>query len=225
MKENIEKLKQIINDNKELNGFFTQQELFSWNISINDINFLLENNIIEKIDDDIYCVANQFFDFYYYINIVVKNSVFSCEPSSFLNTYSDNSFVETYFLIVPKEVEKSVVEKLKTKFKNNFIIKVENKEIYELGIVEIETPFGSKVKSYDKEKTLCDFIKYKKEVEFDTFLQYVENYFSWWKKDKDINPLLAYANKMGLENDVRFIIENWKDLDLLKQYHQLSKTN
>lgn len=34
-------------------------------------------------------------------------------------------------------------------------------DIYELGVVEIETPNGNKVRAYDKERCICDIIRSK----------------------------------------------------------------
>ena len=39
-------------------------------------------------------------------------------------------------------------------------------DIYNLGIVEIKIPNGNKVRTYDKEKYICDIIRVKRKIGF-----------------------------------------------------------
>ena len=59
--------------------------------------------------------------------------------------------------IVMDDIQK--VEKLlKNKNYQFFYLK---EELYEIGIVEMKTPYGNKVKVYDLERTICDSIRNK----------------------------------------------------------------
>jgi len=55
---------------------------------------------------------------------------------------------------------------------NNVLIKDKNyqffylkDELYEIGITEMKTPYGNKVKVYDLERTICDIIKNRKRLD------------------------------------------------------------
>ena len=78
-------------------------------------------------------------------------------------------------------------------------------EAYNLGIVETTTSLGNIVKVYDKEKTICDLIKHKDKMEFETYVKALNNYAR--SKDKNINKLMEYAQIMKIENKVRSQIE------------------
>ena len=73
-------------------------------------------------------------------------------------------------------------------------------ETYNLGIVDVVTVFGNKVRVYDKEKTICDLIKNKEKVEFEIYVKALNNYAK--SKDKNINKLVEYARIMKIESKV-----------------------
>ena len=68
------------------------------------------------------------------------------------------------------------------------------KDIYPLGIIQVETIFGNMVDVYDLERTLCDLIKNRAEIEGDIFAQSLRSYLKHPKKD--LPQLFAYAKEM-----------------------------
>ena len=47
----------------------------------------------------------------------------------------------------------------------NVILNFVKKEILDLGVIEMKSPFGMKIKVYDIERTICDIIKNKMDAE------------------------------------------------------------
>lgn len=76
---------------------------------------------------------------------------------------------------------------------------------YSLGIIEIETIFGNKIRTYDKEKTICDFIRNRNKIESEAFVKCLKNYKK--SKDKDVNKLMEYARIMKIEKEVNSLME------------------
>ncbi len=76
---------------------------------------------------------------------------------------------------------------------------------YFLGISEVSTSLGNRVKAYDKEKTVCDLIKHKNKVEFEVYLKALNLYAR--SREKDINKLMKYAKAMKIEKEVRTQME------------------
>jgi len=79
------------------------------------------------------------------------------------------------------------------------------KDIYPLGIIQVETMFGNMVDVYDLERTLCDLIKNRAEIEGDIFAQSLRNYLKHPKKD--LSQLFAYAKEMKILQQTQEIIE------------------
>ena len=73
-------------------------------------------------------------------------------------------------------------------------------DIYELGLTEIETPMGNKVKVYDIEKCICDVIRSKNRMDSEHIKHCVGEYIK--RKDKDLVKLSLYAEKLGIKKVV-----------------------
>lgn len=76
---------------------------------------------------------------------------------------------------------------------------------YSLGITEIRTVFGNKVRVYDKEKTVCDFIKNRRKIDSESFVKCLNRYKK--SPDKNINRLMGYAKTMRIEKEVNSLME------------------
>lgn len=77
---------------------------------------------------------------------------------------------------------------------------------YSLGIKEINTALNNKVKAYDLEKTICDFIKNKSKIDNDLFDECLLNYKK--RSDKNIANLLRYALEMKITNEIHNLLED-----------------
>ena len=78
-------------------------------------------------------------------------------------------------------------------------------EWYKLGITEVKTPSGAKVKAYDKERTICDIVRKRAKVDPAVFKQAIRSYAR--SKDKNLVQLSFYAQKMNIEASVYEIME------------------
>ncbi len=76
---------------------------------------------------------------------------------------------------------------------------------YKLGLAEVETPSGLKVKAYDKERTICDIIRKRATIDSAVFRQAIRDYVR--SKDKDLARLSAYACAMSMEARVFEVME------------------
>ena len=76
---------------------------------------------------------------------------------------------------------------------------------YGLGIADVTTSLGNVVRVYDKEKTVCDLIRHKEKVEFETYTKTLNLYAR--SKDRDINKLMEYARILKIEKEVRSQME------------------
>lgn len=69
----------------------------------------------------------------------------------------------------------------------------------------METNFGYKIKVYDMEKTVCDFIKNRDRIEAESFVKCMHFYKR--NKDKDLGRLYKYAKIMKIYDKVFEIME------------------
>lgn len=80
-----------------------------------------------------------------------------------------------------------------------------NKDIFELGKIEIESPQGKIVPIYDIERTLCDMLKSKQNQDIEIIKYAFKTYVKSSKKD--IYKLIEYAKKLKVDKEVNTYLE------------------
>ena len=78
-------------------------------------------------------------------------------------------------------------------------------EWYEMGLAEVETPSGAKVRAYDKERTICDLIRKRTAFDPAVFRQAIRDYVR--SRDKNLARLSDYARAMNIESRVYEVME------------------
>lgn len=76
---------------------------------------------------------------------------------------------------------------------------------YEMGLAEVETPSGAKVRAYDKERTICDLIRKRTAFDPAVFRQAIRDYVR--SRDKNLARLSDYARAMNIESRVYEVME------------------
>ena len=79
------------------------------------------------------------------------------------------------------------------------------KEKFDIGIIQIYSPYGNKIKVYNKERSICDMIKHSDEFELELYNKILVNYMK--SKDKDLNKLVNYAKMFNIYDKVISILE------------------
>ena len=79
------------------------------------------------------------------------------------------------------------------------------KELHDVGIVTMNTPFGNSVPVYDMERTICDLIRSRSGIEMQTFQDALKQYAK--RKDKNLRKLMRYAQMFRVEKLLRQYLE------------------
>lgn len=75
---------------------------------------------------------------------------------------------------------------------------------FNIGITTINVN-GNKVKIYDKEKTICDCVRYRNKIGMDIFKEVLKEYIR--SKEQNINKLMEYAKELGVKNVLQDYLE------------------
>ena len=89
--------------------------------------------------------------------------------------------------------------------KDDTIIHHVDKSIYEMGVTECSTVFGNIVKVYDKERTICDLIANRKNIDVEIFSKALKHYAA--DSERDYRKLRKYAKRMNISEKVDSILE------------------
>ena len=179
-------IRQIMNIN---NGMLSTRMIEPLNISRQYLSIMENNNDIEKVSRGIYLSPSAFEDSYFSFQQKYKKAIFSHMNALYFYGMTEE-FPYNYTVTVPQSYHVDTVnEKC-----NVFYV---SDDIYELGIVEIETPSGNKVRAYDKERCICDIIRSKGRMDLEQVKKTIKQYMQC--KDKDMVKLSEYSKKMGIK--------------------------
>ncbi len=185
----IDTIKQIMNTN---NGMLSTRMIEPLNISRQYLSIMENNNDIEKVSRGIYVSPSAFEDSYFFFQQKYKKAIFSHMNALYFYDMTEE-FPYNYTVTVPQSYHVDVVnEKCKVFYVSD--------DIYELGVVEIETPNGNKVRAYDKERSICDIIRSKGRMDSEQVKKAIKQYMK--SQDKDIAKLSEYSKKMGINQKV-----------------------
>ena len=188
-KSNIETIIELMNNN---NGYITSKLITGLGIHRMYLNILQKEKVIEKVANGVYMDVNKLEDSYYVFSISTPNAVFSHMMALYFYGLSIKAPSEQYDITVCNNY-------FNYKIKNHNVFYV-SEDIYNLGLTEVETPAGNKVKVYDIERCICDIIRSKKRMDIEHVKYSVKEYLK--RKDKDLNKLSTCADKMGINKEV-----------------------
>ncbi len=193
---NYSSIKKIINAN---GGFITRKNINEHNIPSAFLSQYVKKNDLIKYDTGFYAEKSWIKDDYFVFQYKYPKLIFSFYAAAYLHGLGD--YIPTYLEITgPKNYRPFPLPK------EGVILHTDTRDsTYNLGIVEIETPFGNKVKTYDMEKTVCDFIRNRGRIDVESFVKCLRAYYK--RKNKNLHNLLIYSKIMKIEEDVRHVME------------------
>lgn len=193
--DNIEKIKKLL---KRKNGIITTREVENIGINSRVLTRMIEKGIIERVARGIYISANTLEDKYFITQAICKKGIFSHETALYFHDLCDRTPIK-YQLTIPSYYNNVLIKDKDYQF---FYLR---DELYEIGITEMKTPYGNKVKIYDLERTICDIIRNKKKIEIALFTDAMKRYAE--RKDRNSIKLHKYAKLFNIEDEVRKYLE------------------
>ncbi len=188
----------IIELAEKFNGYITTKEVSKNDIPKIYLTQLVDEKKLIRISRGLYMLPDCFEDEYYRFQVITNYSVFSLETALYLHNYSDR-VPTVYNITVPRNYNGYLSKE------KNVKLSYVKEELLNLGITEIESPLGQKIKVYDLERTICDIIKFKSKVDPEIFSKALKQYVK--SKDKNLNNLIIYARKLNVEDEVRKYME------------------
>ena len=194
----MDKALKLIDIIKNNGGYITAKEIERKNINRYHLMLLLKEGQIIRISRGYYSLKNGFADNFYIMLSKSKRSVFSDATALYLHDLSDRN-PSIYDITIPYGYGNSY------KDEKNVNLHYVKKELLDLGVIEMESPFGMKVRVYDVERTICDIVKNKNRMDSEIFTRALQRYSKL--KSKDLNKLMRYAKKLKVDKKVREYME------------------
>ncbi|SQF66581.1 MULTISPECIES: type IV toxin-antitoxin system AbiEi family antitoxin domain-containing protein [Streptococcus] len=187
----------VLNYLKQNNGIITYKDCKELGVPAVYLSRLENEEKIFRVDKGIYLSTDGDYDEYYFFQYRFSRAIYSYVSALYLQGFTDE--IPQYFEVtVPRGY----------RFNNppqNLAVHTVPKEIVDLGIISIKTPWGQTVKTYDFERIICDFIQNRKKIDNELFVKTLKAYVNY--PNKNLTNLYQYAEKMKIINQTKQTLE------------------
>lgn len=160
----------------------------------------LDAGYLEREARGIYSFSDTTADEYALLQSRGRKAIFSHGTALFLHGMSDR-VPSTITMTIPQGYN---VSRLQEDYSHARFHRVKP-DLWEVGVMEGASPQGSPIKYYDRERTICDLIRFKQKMDPQVFLQGLKEYFAL--SDKDTIQLMRYARIFGIDDKVQDYME------------------
>ena len=182
---------------RSTNGTLMTAEVSAAGLSRAQLKQLVDLGEIYSYSRGIYVQANAWEDEMFLLQQKYSRGIFSGETALYLFGYSDQT-PSVYAMTFPQGYNTPSLKEEKI-----FIKRVVLKN-YSLGITEVNSPSGNKIKVYDIERTLCDIMRGNDgniQLIGKAMKKYVQS------KEKNFQKLIGYAEKLRVKPKILNYLE------------------
>lgn len=183
---------------QENNGYLKTADAFNAGISRTYIGEYIHRNGLERVAHGLYMSQDAWIDGMYAIQVRYPSAVFSHETALYLLGLANREPLQ-YAVTLRSGANTSGLTKQGIK-----VYKIKE-SLFEEGLTEAKTPAGHSVRVYNPERTLCDLMRSRRNIEFQDLQSAFKDYVRL--KQKDISLLMRYAKSLSVEKMVRQYLE------------------
>lgn len=183
---------------KENEGIITTKKTQENDIHREYLSEMVRDGSLDRVAYGVYITPDVWEDKMMIMQLRKKKIIFSHETALYLHDLTDRDPIQ-YTVTVPYGYNPS-------RLKNEgIIVHTVKKELFELGAIYMNTTFGHEVKVYDLERTICDVFKDRNNQDPAVLTDAIRRYVL--RKDKDLNKLMRYAEKMRVKKVLKLYLE------------------
>jgi predicted transcriptional regulator of viral defense system len=180
------------------NGTLTTAQANKVGVSNERLRLLVKNGMLERISFGIYTTPDEFVDKMYAAQLRRSKAIYSHETALFLHDLTDRDPIN-YTVTVPTGYNAT---KLRDE---SFIVFTIKRELHEVGVTRLTTMFGNTIVAYDLERTICDCLRSRNQMDIAVLTDAVKRYAR--RKDKNLNTLMRMAKMFQVEKPLRSYLE------------------
>ena len=149
---------------------------------------------LQKVAHGVYMSEAAWQDDYYILSLRNKKIVFSFESALLLHKMTDR---EPFHMTVTVPIGYNADHLSK----QGVAVKHVKREWHRIGVMQVLTNLGNPVPVYDKERTICDLIRNRKDIEIQTYQTAIREYMR--SGDKNLHHLAEYAKAFRITEEVK----------------------
>ena len=179
-------------------GIITTAQANEAGISNERLRLLVKSGDLEKVMFGVYILPDEFDDMLYAIQLRRPKAIYSHETALFLHDLTDRDPI-AYTVTVPSGYNAT---KLREDGIKVFTVR---RELHELGKKELTTMFGHTVLAYGLERTICDCLRSRNQMDIAIVTDAVKRYVR--RKDKNLYILMQMAETFQVLKPLRGYLE------------------
>lgn len=179
---------------EQANGFLVVKDAVNRGISRTHIANYIKEHDMEKVARGLYLANDAWEDPLYSLQVVNKEIIYSLDTALYLHGLTDR---EPFVITVTVKRGYNTLHLHNRGIRTYYV----RKGVFQLGVVELKTNYGNLVRAYDKERSICDIIIHKKDLDIQMFQTAMKEYMA--SRDKNLHNLMRYAKELKIEEKVR----------------------
>lgn len=179
-------------------GTVTTAQANTVGISNERLRLLVKTGELERASHGVYVSPDEFVDKMYVAQRRRPKIIYSHETALFLHGLTDRDPV-SYTVTVPTGYNAANLRE------DGLIVLTVKKELHEMGITQMETMFGHTVTAYGLERTICDCIRSRNQMDIAIVTDAMKRYAR--RSDKNLNALMQMAEAFRVTKLLRTYME------------------
>lgn len=155
-------------------------------------------NNLKQVAHGVYASEDAWIDGMFLLHLRCKQAVFSHEAALFFHDLTDRE-PSPYSVTVKRGYGTARLRE------DGIVVYTVKEELYPIGIIEAQTHYGHVVPVYDMERTICDLLRSRSQIEIQTLQTALKQYTA--RKDKNLRVLMRYAKLFHVEKILRRYME------------------
>jgi len=180
------------------NGILKTSDVVQTGISKPCFMSFVKSTGLEKVSHGVYMAHDAWADEMFLLQTRFNSAVFSHETALYLLDLAGREPLQ-YTVTVKSGYNYSTMTNEGVKV---YSIK---SELHSLGLTTLQSPTGRALRAYNAERTICDMIRSRSNVEIQDFQAALKTYAR--QKEKDLPQLLRYAKAFHIEKPLRQYME------------------
>lgn len=180
------------------NGFVTASAASAAGVQSRELSAAVLRGELTKTGRGLYCTPDAWEDEYVVVQHCFARGVFSHDSALYLLGLSDSA-PEALTMSFPRGYNPSSAKRA------GIVTKSSPEGLHDLGLVEVETPYGNLVRASDAERTLCDMLRGTASPDLQLLSPAMRTYLS--SPGKSLPKLQEYAEELGVGRKIRRYLE------------------
>lgn len=193
--KNKDKILKLLEENED---YITREIVIKNDIAPYFLSLMVKDKQLIRISRGVYRSYNDSQDVFYEHLSKSKYARYSHATALYFLGFSDRTPI--HFDITVKSGYGGSLQKEK-----DISLYYVKKSLIDLGLIELQSPFGTPIKTYNLERTICDIVRDKNKMDVEIFTKAIKQYAKY--KQKDMVKLMDYARRFKIERKLRDYLE------------------